>query len=385
VKTRIIRLTVLAAFALVVMLTPSLVFAQEGELQVVDEVIAQVNDDIITLSSLRNETKQRIDALKQNGMTEQQAIDEVTKHRDELIATLINEKLLLQKGKQLEMSDKVEAEVNRRMLDVAKEQGIPTMEKLYEAMRQSGVSPEEMRGTLRAEIMKQAVMEQEVDSKLFFGFTVTELHAYFESHKDKFRKPEVVKISEIFLGLAGRDEAQVKAKAEQLVAQLRAGADFAKLAAANSEREEQGKRLALTTGGSVGLFEVPNLRADIAAAIKNVKAGAVSDPVKTNDGYQIFRVDERIAGSDAPVFNENKVREAMTIERSPKAHEDYLQNLRNEAYIKLSPNYSAGVLPLLKIKEEVTAEATDVGSGSRPAGKEHKGKGKFLKIFPKPF
>ncbi|HXM35668.1 MAG TPA: peptidyl-prolyl cis-trans isomerase [Pyrinomonadaceae bacterium] len=384
-KTRIIRLTVLAAFALVVMLTPSLVFAQEGELQVVDEVIAQVNDDIITLSSLRNETKQRIDALKQNGMTEQQAIDEVTKHRDELIATLINEKLLLQKGKQLEMSDKVEAEVNRRMLDVAKEQGIPTMEKLYEAMRQSGVSPEEMRGTLRAEIMKQAVMEQEVDSKLFFGFTVTELHAYFESHKDKFRKPEVVKISEIFLGLAGRDEAQVKAKAEQLVAQLRAGADFAKLAAANSEREEQGKRLALTTGGSVGLFEVPNLRADIAAAIKNVKAGAVSDPVKTNDGYQIFRVDERIAGSDAPVFNENKVREAMTIERSPKAHEDYLQNLRNEAYIKLSPNYSAGVLPLLKIKEEVTAEATDVGSGSRPAGKEHKGKGKFLKIFPKPF
>jgi peptidyl-prolyl cis-trans isomerase SurA len=385
VKTRIIRLVVTVAFALVVTLTPSLVFAQEGELQVVDEVIAQVNDDIITLSSLKYEIKQRIEALKQNGMTEQQATAEVAKHRDELIATLVNEKLLLQKGKELEMGDKVEAEVNRRMLDVAKEQGIPTMEKLYEAMRQSGVSPEEMRATLRAEIMKQGVVEQEVDSKLFYGFTMAELRAYFDAHKDKFRKPETVKLSEIFLGLAGRDEAQVKAKAQQLVAQLRGGADFKKLAAANSEREDKGERVAPKTGGDVGLFEMPSLRTDIADAIKGVKAGTVSEPVKTNDGYQIFRVDERTAGSDASVFTESRVREAMTVERSPKAHEEYLQNLRNEAYIKLSPNYAAGVLPLLKIKEEVTAEATDVGSGSRPAGKEHKGKGKFLKIFPKPF
>jgi peptidyl-prolyl cis-trans isomerase SurA len=384
VKIRITRLAVLSVFALVLMLTPSLAFAQEGELQVIDEVVAQVNDDIITLSSLKRETRLRVEALKQNGMTQEQATNEVTTHRNELIATLVNEALLLQKGKQLELSDKAEAEVNRRMLDVAKEQGIPTMVKLCEAMRESGVSCEETRATLRAEIMKQGVMEQEVDAKVFYGFTLPELHAYFDAHKDKFRKPESVTISEIFLGLAGRDEAQVKTKAEQLVAQLRGGADFKKVAGANSEREEQGKRVAPTTGGFVGVFEVPNLRADIADAIKNVKAGAVSEPVKTNDGYQIFRVDARTAGSDASVFNENQVREAMTIERSPKAHEDYLQKLRNDAYIKLAPAYSAGVLPLLKIKEEVAIDASDSGAGSRPAGKEHKGKGKFLKIFPKP-
>ena len=382
-KIRIISLVMLAVFALVVTLTPSLALAQEGELQVVDEVIAQVNDDIITLSGLKLETKQRIEALKQNGMPEKDATDEVTKRRNELIATLVNERLLLQKGKELEMSDKVEAEVNRRMLEVAKEQNIPTMEKLCEAMRQSGISCDETRGVLRAEIMKQAVMEQEVDAKLFFGFTLPELHAYFDAHKDKFRKPEVVKISEIFLGLAGRDEAQVKAKAQQLVAQLRGGADFKTLAAANSEREERGKRLAPETGGFVGQFEVPNLRQDITDAIKGVKVGDVSDPVKTNDGYQIFRVDERTEGSDASVFNENRVREAMTAERSTKAHEDYLQNLRNEAYIKVSDSYKDGVLPLLKIKEEVTADASEA-TGSRPVGKEHKGKGKFLKIFPKP-
>src|SRR5882757_9375041 len=104
--------------------------AQEGELKVIDEVIAQVNDDVITLSMLKRETKERIEALKQNGMNEQQATDEVTKHQFELIATLINEQLLLQKGKELELASGVEAEVNRRMLDVAKEQGITTIVKL---------------------------------------------------------------------------------------------------------------------------------------------------------------------------------------------------------------------------------------------------------------
>ena len=106
---------------------------------VVDEVIAQVNDDVITLSMLKRETKERIEALKQNGMTEQQATEEVAKRQPELIATLINEKLLLQKGKELELANDVEAEVNRRMLAIASDQGITTIEKLYEAMRQSGL------------------------------------------------------------------------------------------------------------------------------------------------------------------------------------------------------------------------------------------------------
>src|ERR1044072_7409751 len=106
------------------------IFAQEGEMTVVDEVIAQVNDDVITLSMLKRETRERIEALKQSGMTEQQATDQVSKKQAELIATLINERLLLQRGKELDLATEIEAEVNRRMLQIAEEQGIPTIEKL---------------------------------------------------------------------------------------------------------------------------------------------------------------------------------------------------------------------------------------------------------------
>ena len=89
---------VVVAFVAIAIL-PFNVLAQEGEMTVVDEVIAQVNDEVITLSMLKRETKERIEALKQQGMTQQQATEEVTKKQAELIATLINEKLLLQRGK----------------------------------------------------------------------------------------------------------------------------------------------------------------------------------------------------------------------------------------------------------------------------------------------
>jgi peptidyl-prolyl cis-trans isomerase SurA len=375
-------LTIASIFVFAILaLVPASTVAQEGEMQVVDEVIAQINDDVITLSMLKRETKERIDTLKQQGMSEQEATAEVNKRQAELIATLVNEALLMQRGKELELSTEVEAEVNRRMLEVAKEQGITTIEKLDAAMRAGGVDPAATRSMLRIEIMKQAVIQQEVDRKIFFGSTIDELQKYYQAHQDKFRKPEVVTISEIFLSSAGKNEAAVKARALELVTQLRAGADFSKVAAANSEREVNGVRTAADNGGKVGTFEMPNLREEIANSVRNVKVGGVSDPLRTNDGYQIFRVDERIPGSTTPTFNENQVREAITIERGAKAREDYLQTLRNEAYIKISENYRAAVAPILKLAPEKTAENGDTStSGSKPEKK----KGKFLGIFPKP-
>lgn len=369
-KSKLIIPALLAIAGFVI--SPTVAQAQEGEPVVVDEVIAQVNDGVVTLSQLKREMKERVDTLKQNGMTEQQANSEVANHKAELIATLINEQLLLQKGKELDLTEKVEAEVNKRMLEAAKESGITSMDKMCEAMRAQGLSCEDVRRTIRTEIMKQAVFESEVDAKLFYGLSLDELHRYFDAHRDKFLKPETVELSEIFLSLAGKQEPDVKTRANQLVAQLRGGGDFGALAAAYSERGAQNK-------GKVGLFQLRDLRPDIAAAIKNVKAGGVSDPLRTDEGYQILRVDARTAGSNTPTFNENQVREAITIERSPKAHEDYLQNLRDDAYIKVAKDYGDTVLPLLKIKQDLIVEKT--GDDKKPPEKK---KGKILGILPRP-
>ena len=358
-----LKFLVLIAF---LVLVPSIAFAQEGEMTVVDEVIAQVNDEVITLSMLKRETKERIDALKQNGMTEQQATEEATKRQAELIATLINEKLLLQKGKELELANEIEAEVNRRMLQIANDQGITSIEKLYEAMRQSGLNPDDVRRTMRTEMTKQAVLQQEVDRRVYLGFTPDEVKKYFDAHPDQFRKPESIKLSEIWLSTTGKDDAAVKARVMELVAQLRAGADFGAVAAANSEREKNGQRTAPQDKGYVGEFDTPNLREDLVNALKDVKAGGIAEPIKLGDGYQIIRVDARTPGGTTPTFNDGRVRESMLMERQSKERDTYLQNLRNEAFIKVTDAYSASVAPLLKIQSPVAAKGQDKEDKKKP-------------------
>lgn len=338
----------LICLGLLLSVAPRPAFGQEGsEPVVIDEVVAQVNDNVVTLSMVKRAIKEAIEERKQQGMTDQQASDEITKHKPELIALLVDDQLLMQKAKDLSFTDEIEAEVNKRMLAVAQQQGIKTMQGLDDAMRAAGIDPAGIRQTLRVEITRQMVLSREVDAKIFYGLTPAETKSYFEAHKDRFTKPESVTLSEIFLSLAGKPEGDVRARAAKLVEQARAGADFAKLAAANSERQQDGQMVGPQTGGKVGTFEVPNLRADIAAAIKNIAAGGVSDPLRSDEGYQIIRVDARSAASNVPTFNEDQVREAITAERSEKERTAYMQKLRRDAYIEVASGYSATVKPLL--------------------------------------
>ena len=350
------------AFAFAALLLPSLVVAppalaqEENAPTVVDAVIAQVNNDVITLSMLRREMARAVDTLKQQrGMTEQQAQDEVTKNQSRILANLVNERLIMQKGDEIpRLKEDVEADVNREMLRVANAQGIKTIEALDQALRESGLDPADIRQTLRAQFTRQAVYAREVDAKIYYGLTDKELKEFFDKNRDRFRKPESVELSEIFLSIAGRPEAEVKAKATELVSQLRGGADFGSLAVSNSEREQNGQRVASDNKGKVGRFEIDDLKPEFVATLKDIKVGGVTDPIKLDDGYQIIRVDARTPGGD-PTFTEERVRGAITQDRVEKERETYLQNLRKEAYIKVAKDYEADILPLLKIEVQKTA------------------------------
>lgn len=326
--------------------------AQESEPVVVDEVIAQVNNDVITLAQLRQEIQDAIDARKQQqGVTEQQAREEVMRHQPELIAILITDQLLLQKGKELDFSNDVEAEVNKRIVEVMHENHLNSIPDLEHALEQVGQNLSVIRQTLRMEIMKQMVLSREVDARLYYGFSLDELHRYFDAHRDRFRRNQSVTLSEIFLTMAGRAEGDVRTKAQALVAQARQpGADFAALAVANSERTDtSGSRTAPQTKGKLGTFEIApgTMNQKILDALKNVPKGGVTDPIRLDDGYLVLHVDDLTPGGDA-VFNENQVREAMLAERAPQERQLYLQKLRDDAYIKVSETYRAAVEPLLK-------------------------------------
>lgn len=367
-----VRLWAFAVIALLPLVVASPVMAQEeGVPTVIDSVIAQVNNDVITLSMLKRDMKELHEALvRQRNMPEQQATEEVTKRQPEIIASLINEQLLLQKGKELGLTDEVEAEVNRQMLRIAKEQKIETLEKLEEEMRKAGLDPSAIRQTMRTETMKNFVLGREVDYKIFSSLGSDEVKKYYEANKEKFRRPESITLSEIFLSTAGRSEADVRARAAALVTQARGGADFGALAAANSEREQDGVRVAQQTKGKIGTFRVSDItKEEVAAPLKNLQAGGVSDPIRTDEGYIILRVDERTPAGE-PTFNENQVREAMATERAGKEREEYLRTLRKEAFIKIAKEYQDIVQPLLKVESEKPASNSPASPTKNSAEKK---------------
>ena len=318
--------------------------AQETQERVVDEVVAQVNEGVITLSRVNREAKGIIDASVRQGKTRADAEREVGEKRGEMIANLIHEELIMQKAKELGYETDIEASVNRRFTEIMKQYNMKTLDALYQEMEKAGENPQEIREIWKKQATRDVIIQKEVQSKIYWGISAKEIKDYFEKNKAKFTKPETVTVSEIFLGYAGRDEAAVREKATQIVAQLRAGGDFDKIAKENSDPAvvtENGNKL-----------RAGDLSPLLSNALKDVKIGGFTDPIPAEQvGVLILRVDGREKASNESFFDENAVRLAITMEKAPEESKKFLASLRADAYIKLSDNYRPLVSPILFSEE----------------------------------
>jgi PPIC-type PPIASE domain/SurA N-terminal domain len=317
--------------------------AQETETKVVDEVVAQVNDGVITLSSVTREMKGVVDSKVQEGMKPEDARKLVDEKRGELIANLINEELILQKAKEIGVDSDVDSDINSRFVSIMKQYNLKTLDQLYEEMRKQGADPAEIRELWRKQATRDRVLQKEVQSKVYWKPTGKEVKDYYEAHKAKFTRPATISLSEIFLGFAGRDEKEVRAKAKKLAADLRAGGDFSKAVVENSDRPE-----AAQTKGKVDPLPVKDLNDKYTAALKGLKTGAISDPVEADDtGVSIFRVDDLTEASNESQFDESAVRMEMMKDNIAPEQKKFMATLRQDSYIKISDAYRPLVSPIL--------------------------------------
>jgi parvulin-like peptidyl-prolyl isomerase len=327
-------------------------FGQETETRVVDEVIAQVNESVVTLSQVNREIGDTVEAiLAQNpNKPREEAEAEVKAKRGNLIANIINEELLAQQAKEYGYDSQVEAEINQRFLQQMKQLNIKTLEELYKQMEAQGINPDDIRELWRKQITTDLVLQREVDSRVYQGWKPKEIKAYYEANKSKFQTPETVTISEIFLNFAGLNEADVRKKALDIIAKARAGEDFGELAVQNSDRPNINE-----TKGKVGELKVSEIDAKFADSLKNLKAGEVSEPIELDGvGIEILRVDSRSKASTESKFDETEVRRAMTLDVLAEKRKEYMIKLRSDSYIKIRDEYRPEVSPLLYADERST-------------------------------
>lgn len=307
---------------------------------VVEEIIARVNDQIITRSDYDRALKELDDEGRQRGLTMQQISEQ---HRD-LLRNLIDQQLWLSKGKELGITG--ETELVNRLNELRKQYNLSTMEDLEKAAQEQGVSYEDFKASIRNQIVTQEVMRQEVGRHM--NITPGEVQRYFDTHKQDYTQPESVHLSEILVstgtpapapeGGAQEDPAKVaaaKAKADDLEAKLKAGGDFGQLARTSSDGPTA------STGGDLGQFRRGALAKVLEDATFSLEAGQYTEPIRTRQGYVILKVDQHVHGG-VPQYKdvEQQVEQDYWDSKMMPAIREYLTKAREDSYVEVKPGYT---------------------------------------------
>ena len=133
------------------------------------------------------------------------------------------------------------------------------------------------------------------DLKKEIELSEAEIGKYYTDNKAQFENPEKVKVSRIFLPLAGKDKAKLTTEAQSAMARARGGEDFAALAKAVS-KDEKAK-----DGGDYGFFDWKSLPQKEQDAIAKLDGGKVSDVVETDLGLAVLKVMEKDPASVTPL------------------------------------------------------------------------------------
>ena len=297
---------------------------------VVEDVIARVNDQIITRSEYLRAEQQLLEESQQQGVSAAEFED----HRANLLRDMIDQQLLLSKGKELYITG--DAETMRRLDDIRKQNHLDSMEALEKAAEQQGVSFEDFKQQIKNQVITQQVVRDEVGRRL--NLTHQQEETYYAAHAKDFEAPEQVHLSEILVPTADNaTDAQIagaQATADALEAKLKAGAEFAALAKSSSGGPTA------SAGGDLGDFQRGKLGDVLENATFSLPVGGVTAPIRTRQGFVILRVDSHQAAGVPPLADvEPQVQEAIYMDQLQPALRAYLTKAREDASIDVEHGF----------------------------------------------
>jgi len=340
---------------------------------VVEEIVARVNNEIITRSEYQRSREQ----LKQEAQQQDPGnADKIVTEKDkDVLRDLIDQQLLLEKGKDLGIT--ADTDLIKKLDEMRKEMNLDTMEDLEKAAQAQGVSFEDFKQHMRDQIVTQQVIGKEVGSKM--SISKEEEQQFYDAHKSELEQPEQIRLSEILVSTekpaaekkaaevpaeatktaepagdsaktseapVGTDKptpapsdpeqqlAAAQAKAEDVLAQIRKGAAFADVAKKNSDGPTAAQ------GGDLGYFKRGTLAKELEEKTFAMKPGDVSDVIRTKQGFVILQVTEHQQAGIPPLNQiEPRIQDAIYMQKLQPALRAYLTKLREEAYIDIKSGY----------------------------------------------
>jgi len=332
---------------------------------VVEEIIVRVNNSIITSSDYARSKEQLKDEIKQQDAAN---ADKAYAERErDVLRDLIDQQLLLEKGKDLGIS--ADTELIKKLDEMRKQMNLDSMEELEKAAQSQGISYEDFKQNLRNQIITQQVIAREVGSHL--NITKEDEQKFYEEHKSEMEQPEQIRLSEILVSTqkaapskvpepkaspdsppaaadakpadtpppapAAPDAEQLaaaEAKANGILDQIHKGAAFDEVAKKNSDGPSAAQ------GGDLGLFKRGTLSKELEDRTFAMKAGEVTDVIRTKQGFVILKVTEhQMAGIPTLKQMEPRIQDALYYQKLQPALRVYLKKLREEAFIDVHAGY----------------------------------------------
>ena len=216
--------------------TPTDVRAQSKG-TVVEEIVARVNNDAITLSDVQKADQALHEEIAHDCQgCSPDKVEEVYKEKQkDLLRDLIDQALLTERAKDMGIS--VDTDLVKRLDEIRRQNNLGSLEEMEKKVEQEGLSWEDLKTQIRNNLLTQEVIRREVGSHI--NIPSEDVKKYYQEHQKDFVRPEQVVLAEIFLSTEGKspeEMSSVEKKAEDLRNRVVKGEDFSEIAKHFSER-----------------------------------------------------------------------------------------------------------------------------------------------------
>lgn len=298
--------------------------------QVVDRIIAVVNDEIIVYQELNEMLAPMVAELLQSGQPPEKIKEIVYERRQRLLDLLIEQKLMLQ------ATGKYEMNVSEKEVDAAiermKKANKLTDEALRSALAQQGVSVNEFRNNYREQILLGRIEHMEVNSKIVIS--EEDIKAHYEAHADQFKGKREYHLRHLMVDAPSfapaEERAAALARMEAAIVALKSGEAFVEVVKRYADRKYA------EAEGELGFFMLDDLAPKLREAVETLAVGQYTPMIETGQGYQLIyleNIKDTPATSLADVADE--IRERLIKETARKRKQDWLEDLRKQAHIKI--------------------------------------------------
>jgi peptidyl-prolyl cis-trans isomerase SurA len=298
-------------------------FSPIGRAELVDRVVAVVNDDVVLLSELEVAIQPFLEQLSKAGYPPDKDRELRFKVREEILSQLVDRTLTDQEVRRLGLS--VEPAEIDGAIEKVKQANFLTDEGLREAMAAQGYTLEEYRENVRQQILRSKLVNREIKARTVI--TAEDAKAYYERHPEAFGGQGRYHLRNILLA---RNTPDLAARQALILETLAAGTPFAEVAKRYSQAPQAAE------GGDLGQFSLDRLSPQIRSAVEVLSAGKYTPWLETDQGVQLFYLDQILPAHNKS-FEEVKPQIEETLYRQfvDEKFRSWLDGLRQRSHIRI--------------------------------------------------